>query len=150
MNGVTSAWVSGGSNQIGARETCTPQMSCPAGAAARAKPGAPAARPSAPSASRSRRVIPEKAGLSAGCASEREDEFIDASVISSPPCLGAFFATLEQAPDDCLSRLAARPRIGRALALLLSVLERYVLIRAGIGEHRDQPETGLADFGPHT
>src|SRR5215831_9140098 len=48
---------SAGSNHTGASETCTPQVSCPSGPAASAEPGAPAARPSAASARRSRRVI---------------------------------------------------------------------------------------------
>ena len=35
MNGVMIAGVSAGSNQVGASEMCTPQVSCPSGAAAR-------------------------------------------------------------------------------------------------------------------
>src|SRR3954454_18310753 len=59
MKGVISACVSAGSNQVGASETCTAQVNCPCGAAARARRGAPARRPRALAAIRSRRVSPD-------------------------------------------------------------------------------------------
>src|SRR5205823_6329355 len=58
MNGVMMPLASAGSNQVGANDTCTPQVSCPAGPPARARPGAPATRPSALRASKSRRRTP--------------------------------------------------------------------------------------------
>src|SRR6185312_6487307 len=58
MNGVMIPGVSAGSNQVGASETCTPQVSLPCGAPSPAKLGAAAVRPSAAlPASRPRRLI---------------------------------------------------------------------------------------------
>ena len=45
MYGVMMPCVSAGSNQVGASETCMPQVSCPCGAAARAMPGAAGGQP---------------------------------------------------------------------------------------------------------
>src|SRR5258708_4094858 len=58
MNGVMIPEVSAGSNQVGASETCEPQISCAPGPAASDAIGAPAARPKAPSANTSRRFMP--------------------------------------------------------------------------------------------
>src|SRR5207302_4532973 len=58
MNGVMIPGVSAGSNQVGANEICTPQVSCPCEPAARAMPGTAATRPSAAKAKASRRVTP--------------------------------------------------------------------------------------------
>src|ERR1700730_17966645 len=51
-----SPGVSAGSNQVGASEICTPQVNCPCGPAAKLVIGAPATKPSAERARRSRRV----------------------------------------------------------------------------------------------
>src|SRR5919202_898557 len=56
MKGVMIPGVSAGSNQVGARDTCTPQVSCPSGRAAPARRGEPAANAKAASAKTSRRV----------------------------------------------------------------------------------------------
>src|SRR5437868_1866978 len=123
MNGVMIPEVSAGSNQIGASEMWTPQISCPCGAA-RAIPGAPAARPSAAIASTSRRVTP----------------------IPSPP--GGNVPAFSRDEPICL--LHAAPVIGGAFfrEVLSRALDRDVLVRSGIGEGRDQPEPRLADPRP--
>src|SRR4051794_12513180 len=55
MNGVMIPVASAGSNQVGASETCTPQVNSPFGSAPSA--GAPATRPSADNSSNWRRSI---------------------------------------------------------------------------------------------
>src|SRR3954452_7070866 len=100
MNGVMIPEVSAGSNQVGASEICAPQVNCPCGAAM-AHSGMPAARPNAPSASKSRRLMPW--GVEAGsiCAGGREFDFIGAS---GPGGLlvAALYASLEHPPPECL------------------------------------------------
>ena len=57
MNGVMMPGISAGSNQVGASEMCTPQVSCPSAPAALAGPGDPASRVTAKRATASRRVM---------------------------------------------------------------------------------------------
>src|SRR3954462_7209263 len=55
MKGVIRPGVSAGSNQVGASEMCTPQVSCPSDPPAQLGRGAPAKKAAVPSAISSRR-----------------------------------------------------------------------------------------------
>src|SRR5437763_17205335 len=98
MYGVMIPEVSAGSNQVGASEICAPQVSCPCGAA-NAHRGTPAAMPNAPSASNSRRLMPDERRAGAVRAAEREGEFIGASG-RRPVFVAGLFERLKQSPAD--------------------------------------------------
>src|SRR3954463_4627070 len=75
MKGVITPGVSAGSNQVGARETCTPQVIWPCGSAS-AERGTPTARPSAPSTRRSRRLMPDRSPSGLACSRSCKDELM--------------------------------------------------------------------------
>ena len=129
MNGVMIPGVSAGSNQVGASETCDAPGQLPLPARRRA-PGAgtPATRPSAPSASRSRRVRPKR--IAARRRSCRR-------VLRHGP--------FTHPPDPWLrASSSVRVRSSRRSR----ALDRDVLVGRGVGEAGDQAEPGLADPRP--
>src|SRR5712692_338369 len=146
MNGVISAWVSAGSNQFGARETWSPQVSSLCGAAANAARRLPGTTPSAASARTSRRRIPGRTPTGSACRRRRGE----AMTLPSRQPLGTGSANnLERSSPWCLPYLRARWgfRDGSGEGGS-AALDRDVLVRPGIGKGRDQPEPGFADPRP--
>ena len=141
--------ISAGSNQVGASETCTPQVSCPSAPAALAGPGDPASRVTAKRASgkpaRDGAYAASRPGLHiAHNGGEPAPEWFAASVTVAGHCPLLVVVCLK---STCVSSLAARRR--RLLPRTRSrrgaaVGECRDLRRAGFSMHR-HPERGRPD-----
>src|SRR5262245_54407769 len=129
MNGVMMPGVSAGSNQVGASETWTPQVSCPSGPAALARRGAPAATTKAANANASRRVTAGWWWLVSGFARLRRVP------IDFPPVLSA--SVIGPVQFHFGGRRARRKISG--------LLDRDVFVGGCVGVARHQAEARFPD-----
>src|SRR5262249_51207412 len=96
MKGVMIPGVSAGSNHVGANEMCTPQVSCPSGLAARAKPGAPTIRARTARARTCRRIVSVRLALYQGFPRQK----IDDGAGRDPTCMVAMAFPLRSRTEN--------------------------------------------------
>ena len=142
MKGVMIPGVSAGSNQVGASEMCTPQVSCPSGPTAMAGPGAPTSRARAKRAITCRRVVRSGAHPAPGRSAPQDGRETEPEmVVRSVAVIGHRFLLVREA-DGSLSgcELPEKPGCAKRPASLSPLMR---CARAGVLG----PQAGAPYFG---